>query len=604
MLNSASTTQAQVSRLFQRLDGRQLKRSLLKKTKKTYAFGWEIKTNLLHEGEPVYLQALFTKNAKFELPDIFVRCKKPIEPLRIPHVEAEGKLCVWSERAKVNFSQPDDYVTAILSDAYTLLSDGLSGMLDDEFRDEFQSYWQYEATSSTNVVSLVAPISKGVKIAYTFKQSKDRYLLAESRSALIHHLKVHNLLPGDNRKVAQARALAMVSPVVVIGFEKHWLPSEYPRTFLQLLELIQAEHTAEWQKICVKIIRAMSEHKSRMPLVVCSFNNCMVAFNLTGNLAPAGIEHSLMSGFSKRVSLDAIINRLKPKKILPLYVIRSDFSWVNGRDHNQQLDLIKSIGQIVIIGCGSIGSGIARHLVQSGVRKLLLIDGDYLMPENISRHELGFESIQLDKVSALAAQLQKKFPESTIETHSKKWQSLGGNPDFIRQLKNSELIVSCTGEYESDMALLELRTALDLPDIMFCWTEPNAVVSHAFIHNGDSPCFSKLFNHSGNEVGNSRIPATLWNESTLRATPACAGEFQPYGYIDVSYIHSIAAERIINLILNPENISDRWICWQGDEFRLKSLGGGWNESWQKISSATSEGCKKVVIDLSAAEGLL
>ena len=45
--------------------------------------------------------------------------------------------------------------------------------------------------------------------------------------------------------------------------------------------------------------------------------------------------------------------------------------------------------RVAIIGVGSVGSKMAESLVRSGVRRLLLVDGDIFLPGNIERHTFG-----------------------------------------------------------------------------------------------------------------------------------------------------------------------------------------------------------------------
>lgn len=57
--------------------------------------------------------------------------------------------------------------------------------------------------------------------------------------------------------------------------------------------------------------------------------------------------------------------------------------------------------QVIIIGCGSGGGGLALQLVMSGIRNFTLIDKDTLEPENVIRHVCGRRYIGKKKVDAL-----------------------------------------------------------------------------------------------------------------------------------------------------------------------------------------------------------
>lgn len=57
--------------------------------------------------------------------------------------------------------------------------------------------------------------------------------------------------------------------------------------------------------------------------------------------------------------------------------------------------------KVGIVGLGSVGSKSAISLARSGVRKLLLVDDDVLLPENMTRHELNWGSVGINKVDAI-----------------------------------------------------------------------------------------------------------------------------------------------------------------------------------------------------------
>lgn len=70
---------------------------------------------------------------------------------------------------------------------------------------------------------------------------------------------------------------------------------------------------------------------------------------------------------------------------------------------------------VAIIGAGSIGSKVAVSLVRTGVRQLLLIDPDVLLPGNIIRHALDWRAVGAHKVKALREQLEWLAPDVVVE---------------------------------------------------------------------------------------------------------------------------------------------------------------------------------------------
>lgn len=73
--------------------------------------------------------------------------------------------------------------------------------------------------------------------------------------------------------------------------------------------------------------------------------------------------------------------------------------------------------RVAIIGLGSIGSKIAVSLARAGVSRFLLVDDDVLLPENLCRHELAWESVGLHKVEGLRERLELTAPGMVVSTH-------------------------------------------------------------------------------------------------------------------------------------------------------------------------------------------
>lgn len=92
----------------------------------------------------------------------------------------------------------------------------------------------------------------------------------------------------------------------------------------------------------------------------------------------------------------------------PDIVIRRDnatsASWLAGK-------------RVMVLGTGALGAPIAQACVRGGVRKIVLVDHNYVNPGVLVRQPYGDEDIGIPKVDALAQQLQGIAPSVEIETH-------------------------------------------------------------------------------------------------------------------------------------------------------------------------------------------
>ncbi len=71
---------------------------------------------------------------------------------------------------------------------------------------------------------------------------------------------------------------------------------------------------------------------------------------------------------------------------------------------------------VLILGCGSLGSQTAQLLVQSGVMRFILVDGDHIALENLFRHTAGLNQLGRRKVDAVKSMLQQKNPWVDVQT--------------------------------------------------------------------------------------------------------------------------------------------------------------------------------------------
>lgn len=72
-------------------------------------------------------------------------------------------------------------------------------------------------------------------------------------------------------------------------------------------------------------------------------------------------------------------------------------------------------GLTLVAGVGALGSKIVMHLVKAGLQKIIVADGDQLLPHNLVRHGLSALYLQRNKARALAIEANLHFPEEKEE---------------------------------------------------------------------------------------------------------------------------------------------------------------------------------------------
>jgi len=123
------------------------------------------------------------------------------------------------------------------------------------------------------------------------------------------------------------------------------------------------------------------------------------------------------------------------------------------RSGRQEIAVAK---KVAIIGLGSVGSKVAEMLLRSGIRQLLLVDGDVLLPANLERHMLDWRDVGFRKANAVKRRLLHIVPGATVSVIASNlnWQrSSRIHADQIERIATCDLIVNATGDAPSALML-------------------------------------------------------------------------------------------------------------------------------------------------------
>jgi sulfur-carrier protein adenylyltransferase/sulfurtransferase len=127
--------------------------------------------------------------------------------------------------------------------------------------------------------------------------------------------------------------------------------------------------------------------------------------------------------------------------------------------------------RVGIVGLGSLGSKIAVSLGRSGIRKFLLIDDDVLMPGNVCRHELSWESVGMHKADAVREALTLIAPNMDIEVRVHRvagQESSMTAATALKDLTSCDLLIDATANPE---VFLRLAAVARVNRVPMCWGE-------------------------------------------------------------------------------------------------------------------------------------
>ncbi|MDR7039116.1 hypothetical protein J2X36_003889 [Methylobacterium sp. BE186] len=508
----------------------------------TASAGWRVRT-LGRELVTVVDQAF-----PFSRPSVYLRNVAG----RLPHVEHDGKLCLR------NPAVPSDPVTAIasaLGEARQLLRDISAGAEEDDFQEDFGLYWAQDATSSRKA-RLLLPQERGTSYATWFSTDQAVYVFAsgsEARRWWMHRYGT------DLTKLRRTAAIELTSL-------PH--PESYPSTGAELWSLVEqrSEHGVD------VLGELLLQAPKSFPLVLMgaapSGRRHEVVIVLARPLDLKGIPLSrreLERGFDRgKAPAETICGRytLARLKSVALDAANTRLPYVE-RDRLAQ-------ARVAIVGCGALGSGVARLLAKSGVGHLVMVDPEALGWENIRRHQLGAGHVDCAKAAALAQAIAQENPDigSTSSYDTSVQALLEANPTALASLN---LVVSCTADWAANSALdHHLSQQADGPVALYAWMEAHALASHAvLIMPGGS------FRAGFDPAGHPRMAASV---SQKPAPAECGGMTSPFGAVELSYAETLASRLALDF-LRGRCDKTVWRTWLTDAGSLEDAEGSWTDAW-------------------------
>ena len=485
-------------------------------------------------------------------------------PLDWPHIERDGVLCVLPGEATISPRDPVGVAADILTEAQGLIEKCKVGAIDDDFRDEFLSYWALAADEGAPpFTSLVAPNGPSRQLVI-WRGDKVR-VCADDRATLEQWLTWWGVeKPKKGYTFQQGVLLRLPQPLV---------PSEYPRTAADLdglarnlgsdaAALLEERAAADVPKFEV-LIGAPTAHGA-------CFAGLLVSRPKDGEMHQGFRPGRVPRGVHVRRYLSA------GNRVVRCTVGRADHDWIHGRDQDPRQARLKQ-ARVMVLGCGAIGAGGARLLAQSGVGHLTLVDHQLLDWPNISRHALGARSALEPKAAALAETLRRDFPHLG-EIEGRVFTFGLGATGLMDELRTFDVIIGATGEWSADALLNEVQQSREgVPPIVYAWMEPHAAAGHTVLvrRTGDGGCLHCGFDDRGRPTRT----VTEWPEGEdLRQEPACGAVFTPYGAVELTWTQALVAELVVDVLLDRANGSAHRI-WVGRRELVEAQGGKWSASW-------------------------
>ena len=488
----------------------------------------------------------------FSKPDVFA-CD-PSLCLRIPHVEKTGRLCVIPSHGTFDPTDPGGVTAAVLNDARQLMVDGFSGHNHGDFLDEFESYWSASVEDAVSAVALVD--HRGPSREICCWRRGDYILFAEDED--VAETWLHRVLEEEQLKKGRMRR------TVLLWRDEALMPDQYPETNSDVARLFAAEAPGVLQGLFNGIRDGGAGSVS--VLLCCDTKNGpgLAAVDLTAPMEPTGKGKTrrakLSRGFRsvEKMPLQLLGQRYMAgmAKVVRRGVNRVDPQWILSRGGDGLGELFDK--HVCVVGCGSIGAAMAWQLAQAGVGQLTVIDHDIYSWDNAARHILPGREVGSNKAQAVATHIMKQMPQVDVEACETRWEDALDRDEGTLQI--ADLIISCTGVWEGELALNVLKRSgiLQMP-VLFVWAEAHALAGHSLLVGDTGGCLACGMGPTGVFA---RRALDLPEEQTMVRAPACGGFFQPYGIVNISAVRRMATEHAVHSLLQdtPRSSLRSWVA--------------------------------------------
>lgn len=471
----------------------------------------------LGDGSRIELSLDIARETFYKLPEFSVNLKRHPRLAGLPHVGPSGGICSSdATKSQPNPERPEQCIKETLDRAIAVLDEGIAGSNYDDYAEELNAYWMMESTCFGYICDAFPSRAQTIYAAFAKIGRKKIPCFASSKQTAIEfaaHLGDHSNHTVDT------------IPCLFLQLSQP-LSFPLPTTYREWDEEIgrSGKHTQNKYR---SFLCESKRKKGFIILGVPSESRRYIAGFLqdkTPNYhgfrakTPKRHERALKDlSYSKKKALKYHLENISQERLF------------NRGGSGQGL-----YGTFGIIGCGSLGSYLAKSLADAGASKFLLIDDEILGVENVARHACGFSYIGENKAQAMKKLLERDNPNVRCTSFVDDANLI---IDDSPQLLNNSQTVFVTAadspiEYHCVRALC--NKTLTCP-LVIMWVEPFALVAHAIVLNKPQDVINDMFDENLAFAN----PAILNSGDFLRREAGCQSSYMPYSGLDVqAFLHS------------------------------------------------------------------
>ncbi|WP_349962426.1 ThiF family adenylyltransferase [Rhizobium sp. ZPR3] len=398
-----------------------------------------------------------------DYPTIKITPQFALPDRKLPHVlGVDRTVCYYAKGAVIlDRYDPAGTVLQCLNKCEDVIRKALGGKLNDDFAEEFGSYW-----SMVNSLVDLPPGATGkasVKYIRLHPTKKPVPVLAKDSSWLWSRDPVKGGKDqGESAFIVRTNAALSINP-----------NAKWPPETLTELDLWLGWNDGA---LMGKIQEAIAKSKNTVAILAIRASNGL--FLCRASIPVAYQTTELLK--TRREKLSKTLTKIGSKiSIERVNSAPADADYVFGRNLEGNSNLAGK--RILLIGCGTIGSFLAQQLAQCGAGfrngELTLVDPELLYPANLGRHLLGAPFLYENKANACAEFIKGQLPPLNIRPVANYAESVEIGPNHY------DLVIDATGEEALSIALNHhaVNKRPRSPPHLFVWLEGNGAVAKSIL---------------------------------------------------------------------------------------------------------------------------
>lgn len=200
---------------------------------------------------------------------------------------------------------------------------------------------------------------------------------------------------------------------------------------------------------------------------------------------------------------------------------------------------------VIILGCGSVGSLVAVQLAKSGVGNFLLVDNDIVEYHNLCRHQCGISDVGRYKTDALKERILDINAAAKVKCEVSTVEMLRKEVFDKYCIKEKTILVGCADNREADVYTNSIAVMYKVPFISIgFWERAFAGEIFYYLPEKNMPCYKCALGGGGelsNRINTNRRFYT--NEEDLSRVV-----FEPGIAVDIDFVTTVGIKLILDIL--------------------------------------------------------